>query len=80
MSRHDEPWMTKREIAARLRVSTRTIERLRLPMMRVGGQNRYLMSQVTRALAEGIDAAGATAGELPPNVIPLRRSRKDVVA
>ena len=36
-----EPWLTKRELARRLRCSTRTIERLDLPAMRVGGQNRY---------------------------------------
>ncbi len=41
-----EPWLTKREIAANLHCSTRTIERLRLPSMRVGGQNRYRLSEV----------------------------------
>ena len=41
-----EPWLTKRELAIRLRCSTRTIERLQLPTMRVGGQNRYRVSEV----------------------------------
>lgn len=67
-----EPWMTKRELARELKVSTRTIERLRLPAMRVGGQNRYLMSQVNRALAGNED--------LPDNVVPLRPARKGAAA
>lgn len=41
-----EPWLTKREPADRLRCSRRTIERLGLPAMRVGGQNRYRLSEV----------------------------------
>ncbi|MGZ5310167.1 MAG: helix-turn-helix domain-containing protein [Solirubrobacterales bacterium] len=67
-----EPWLTKAEVARKLRVSTRTIERLRLPCIRVGGQNRYVMSQVEATLA-GDD-------ELPDNVIPLRPGRGRVVA
>jgi hypothetical protein len=42
----NEPWLTKAELARKLRVSVRTIERIGLPSMRVGGQNRYLMSEV----------------------------------
>ncbi len=41
-----EPWLTKRELALELRCSIRTIERLHLPAMRVGGQNRYRLSEV----------------------------------
>lgn len=67
-----EPWLTKRELARKLRVSTRTVERLHLPTIRVGGQNRYLMSQVEAALA-GND-------ELPDNVTPLRRRHGEVIA
>jgi hypothetical protein len=67
-----EPWLTKAEVARKLRVSTRTIERLHLPCIRVGGQNRYVMSQVEAALA-GSD-------ELPDNVIPLRPRRGRVIA
>jgi hypothetical protein len=71
-STFDEPWLTKRELARKLRVSARTIERLRLPYSRVGGQNRYRMSQVETALAGGRD--------LPHNVIPLRRVRRGKAA
>jgi excisionase family DNA binding protein len=41
-----EPWLTKRELAQLLGCSTRTIERLDLPAMRVGGQNRYQLTEV----------------------------------
>jgi len=41
-----EPWMTKRELASELRISVRTIEKLKLPHLQVGGQNRYRMSEV----------------------------------
>jgi hypothetical protein len=68
----DEPWLTKRELARKLRVSPRTIERLRLPYSRVGGQNRYRMSQVETALAGEKD--------LPENVIPLRPARRGEAA
>lgn len=48
-----EPWLTKAEIAADLKVSVRTVERYGLPAMRVGGQNRYRRSEVERFLREG---------------------------
>jgi hypothetical protein len=67
-----EPWLTKREVARKLQVSTRTVERLHLPAIRVGGQNRYLMSQVEASLS-GSD-------ELPDNVVPLRPRRRRVTA
>jgi excisionase family DNA binding protein len=67
-----EPWLTKREVARKLQVSTRTIERLRLPAIRVGGQNRYRMSEVDRALAGTED--------LPDNVVAIRPRRSRVVA
>lgn len=41
-----EPWLTKAELATLLRCSKRTIERIRPPAMRVGGQNRYRLSEV----------------------------------
>jgi hypothetical protein len=44
--REPEPWITQRELAAKLRVSTRTVRRLRLPYTPVGGQNRYWLSEV----------------------------------
>jgi len=45
-----EPWLTKRELADRLGVSVRTIERLKPPQVRVGNQNRYLLSKVQEFL------------------------------
>ncbi len=48
-----EPWLTKRELARALRCSTRTIERLRLPALRVGGQNRYRLGEVEAYLRGG---------------------------
>lgn len=59
-----ESWLTKAELARKLRVSTRTVERLRLPHMRVGGQNRYLLSECRAAMTETDD--------LHDNVVPLR--------
>ena len=53
-----EPWLTKRELAGRLRTSTRTVERLRLPYRRVGGQNRYVFSEVEAYLAGDQGASG----------------------
>jgi excisionase family DNA binding protein len=67
-----EPWLTKREVARKLQVSVRTVERLHLPAIRVGGQNRYRMSEVERALAGTQD--------LRDNVVPLRPHRGGVVA
>lgn len=67
-----EPWLTKRELARKLRVSTRTVERLHLPAIRVGGQNRYRMSEIDRVLS-GTE-------RLPDNVVPLRPRRNRVVA
>jgi hypothetical protein len=48
-----EPWLTKRELADVFHCSTRTIERLRPPALRVGGQNRYRLSQVEAFLRRG---------------------------
>lgn len=59
-----EPWLTKRELAAKLKVSVRTIERLRLPCTQVGGQKRYILSQVISTL-NGVPEEGG-------NVVPLR--------
>lgn len=58
-----EPWLTKRELARRLGISPRSVVRLALPHMRVGGQNRYKMSEVERHLR---------GGEEFDNVVPLR--------
>jgi hypothetical protein len=61
-----EPWLTKRELAANLKVSTRTVERLDLPYRRVGGQNRYLFSEVEAHLAG--------AQRRPAEIVELRRA------
>jgi excisionase family DNA binding protein len=58
-----EPWLTKAELAADLKVSVRTVERCHLPAMRVGGQNRYRRSEVERFLR---------VGEEPAMVVELR--------
>lgn len=68
-----EPWYTKRELAAHLKVSPRTITRMRLPFTRVGGQNRYRLSEVELALAGKIP-------ENTDNVVQLRPSRPDGAA
>lgn len=67
-----EPWLKKAEVARELRVSVRTVERLRLPCMRVGNQNRYLMSQVYAAL-NGVP-------EDADNVVVLRPRRREQAA
>jgi hypothetical protein len=59
-----EPWLTKRELAAELKVSVRTIERLHLPALRVGAQNRYLRSEAERFLRGHV--------QVQDNVIDLR--------
>ena len=58
-----EPYLTKRQVAAHLQVSVSTVERLRLPHLRVGGQNRYRLSEV-EAFLRGASAEDA-------NVLPL---------
>lgn len=66
-----EPWLTKRELALELRCSIRTIERLHLPAMRVGGQNRYRLSEVESFLRSG---------ERRGQLILFPGSRKDRIA
>lgn len=68
-----EPWLTKREVAERLRVSVSTVERHISPTICVGGQNRYYMSQVEAQLSGHEEA-------LPDNVIALRPRRTEVAA
>ncbi len=48
-----EPFLTKRQVAEKLQVSTRTVQRLNLPHMKIGGQNRYMWSEVIAALKTG---------------------------
>jgi hypothetical protein len=59
-----EPWLTKKELAMKLKVSTRTIERLDLPCIPVGRQNRYFLSQVEAALA-GVPEEGGNVLRFP---------------
>ena len=59
-----EAVLTKRDLARRLKVSTRTIERLHLPAIRVGGQNRYRWSEVEAAL-KGFPDSGGTVVPFP---------------
>jgi hypothetical protein len=67
-----EGWLTKRELARKLGISTRTVVRLRLPHMRVGGQNRYMLSECERFMR------GPVVGD---NVVVLRpRGRKGAAA
>ena len=73
MGFNDEPWLTKRELASRLKVSPRTVTRLRLPHTRVGGQNRYIMSEVVVAMSGGAVAPF-------DNVVPLRPHLKGTAA
>ena len=48
-----EPWLTKRELAAALKVSVRTIERAGIPHdVRIAGMNRYYLSEA-RAYLRG---------------------------
>jgi hypothetical protein len=62
-----EPWLTKRELARELKVSTRTITRHHFPHTRVGGQNRYRLSEV-QAASKGVPPQGG-------NVIRFPRER-----
>lgn len=49
--------MTKKELASVLKVSTRTIERAKLPCLLVGSQNRYQLSKVEKALRKAMPVA-----------------------
>lgn len=62
-----EPWLTKRELAAKLKVSVRTIERKVPPQLRVGGQNRYIQS-IAEAHLRGVPESGGNVV-----VFPFRR-------
>lgn len=60
----NDPILTKRDVARKLRISTRTVERRIQPSLRVGGQNRYYMTDVLAQL-KGIPATGGTVVEFP---------------
>ena len=63
-----ERWLTKRETAAHYRISTRTVERLGWPFERIGGQNRYRISEIERH-RQGKDGDGGEVIELRPRSI-----------
>jgi excisionase family DNA binding protein len=52
-----EPYLTKRQVAERLAVGVRTLERMvattDLPAHRVGGQRRFLWSEIVAWIAAG---------------------------
>lgn len=56
-----EPWLKRSEVARELQVSERTVTRHIRPSAIVGGQNRYLMSDVRRQISR----------DLPENVVRL---------
>lgn len=58
------PVLTKRQLARRLQVSTRTVERHVRPTVRVGGQNRYTLADAEAQL-RGVPADGGTVVSLP---------------
>lgn len=50
-----EPWVTKQQLADHLQVTRRWIEsqqQLGLPFLRMGGMNRYIVSEVEAWLRE----------------------------
>lgn len=55
-----EPWVTKQQLADHLQVTRRWIDlqqRLGLPYIRMGGMNRYIISEVEAWLREHYAAA-----------------------
>jgi hypothetical protein len=61
-------WLTQRELADHLRVSRRTVQRLDLPCLTVGGQKRYTLTEIYEALR---------GPEQKARVIPLRRKEEE---
>lgn len=59
-----EPWLTKREIAAHFKISPRTVVRHNFPHTKVGGQNRYRISEC-EAAARGVPPEGGNVVRLP---------------
>jgi hypothetical protein len=65
-SPRDEPWLTKQELADKLGVTTRTIERWAVPHLSAGrgGRNRYLLSQA-EAFLSGVPEEGGNVIRFP---------------
>lgn len=59
-----EPWLTKAELAGKLKVSTRTIERHISPSVRIGRVNRYFLSQAEAQL-RGVPVDGGDVIRFP---------------
>ena len=57
-------WLTKTELAKKLRCSARTIEREGYPCRRVGKRNRYVLSEVEAAIA-GVPQQGGNVVRFP---------------
>lgn len=62
--RQVEPWLTKSELASKLKVSTRTIERRIRPSLEVGQQNRYFLSDAVAQLT-GVPGDGGDVIRFP---------------
>jgi len=56
--------MTKAELAAVLKISTRSVERHKFPHTKVGGQNRYRLGECEAAL-RGVPPEGGNVVRLP---------------
>ena len=48
-----ETWYTRAELASKLRVSVKTVQRHIRPTMVIGGQNRYELSDVRAQMTNG---------------------------
>lgn len=59
-----EEWLTKRELAGKLKVSTRTVTRRNYPHHKVGEQNRYFLSEV-KASIDGVPEQGGDVLRFP---------------
>jgi DNA-binding CsgD family transcriptional regulator len=56
--------LTKKAVASRFEISIRSVERHIKPSVRVGGQNRYYLSDVERQL-HGVPSSGGTVVPFP---------------
>lgn len=75
-----ETWMTRREAALHLKVSTRQLDRLRLPRSTLGSRPRYSLNVLDEYLHRRMHApAGRTKGGLgrPPYLSPARPPKGD---
>jgi hypothetical protein len=59
-----EPWLTKVELASKLKISPRTVERRIKPTLKAGAQNRYFLSDAVRQL-QGVPDEGGNVIRFP---------------